>query len=742
MLPRCVAADRLGPAARRPLDDVGGPQRAVRDGLALGVRLHVLARPVRAQRGAHRGEQVAAPPHAGVHRQRHRDVVRADRPGRRVALAGALLALGRHRDRPAGRGDAVVGVRGQGGGVHVDRLRGHEPVVVHQPDAVVVGRTPHPGVRGDRDAELAGHLEGAPLRELRVAGDVEGHLEAEHVVAGEPAVDEVAELLAGRPLRGRLLDVAVGQHEPARDRLERVHRGVGVVDGLQAVRPVDAGGDAGVDGLGRGEEVPGVDVLAGGSACRTRGSTRRSTGSRVQSAPYPRMAVCHMCRWVSIMPGITMPSEASISTVPSGTVEPRPDRGDPVVDGEHIGIREHLLRVVEHQHGAAAQHHRAPRSVVGHAPLPRDRAANVGRLSAQRSNLRLQQLWRAGVRGVNAGHEVAVWRHAAGGIWAGLHRVAGPRARGDHRVHTGPADDVAERGRGTATGLARPTARRILLTLEELGYVRAADVALRADAAGAGARGGVRRLARAVGRRPPAPRAALGADRRVVLDRPARRLGHRVRRPRRGAEDRRPVGADRHPLPGAADLAGQGAARRAHPDEVDAVLAEPSRSGLEPLWQPDRTERDAELREVRARGWALTDQQLALGIRSVAAPIREGRTASSPPSTSTRTPPRRRPTTCSTTICRCCCAPRETSAPTSRGWRPSRRRPEYGMIGRTGHRPQHGHEGQRRVARLSTADPWPGCSSPTSPGSSPVPTRPCCWPTWAPRWSRSRVRRR
>ena len=37
-----------------------------------------------------------------------------------------------------------------------------------------------------------------------------------------------------------------------------------------------------------------------------------------------------------------------------------------------------------------------------------------------------------------------------------------------------------------------------------------------------------------------------------------------------------------------------------------------------------RTERDAVLREVRAKGWALTDEQLALGIRSVAAPVRDG----------------------------------------------------------------------------------------------------------------------
>lgn len=57
---------------------------------------------------------------------------------------------------------------------------------------------------------------------------------------------------------------------------------------------------------------------------------------------------------------------------------------------------------------------------------------------------------------------------------------------------------------------------------------------------------------------------------------------------------------------------------------VEAVLAEPSRSGLVPRWQPDRAEREAELRAVRARGWALTDEQLTLGIRSVAAPLRNG----------------------------------------------------------------------------------------------------------------------
>src|SRR5258708_10208650 len=57
------------------------------------------------------------------------------------------------------------------------------------------------------------------------------------------------------------------------------------------------------------------------------------------------------------------------------------------------------------------------------------------------------------------------------------------------------------------------------------------------------------------------------------------------------------------------------------PQRVESVLAEPSRSPLAARWQPDAGERAAALREVRARGWSLTDEQLALGIRSVAAPL-------------------------------------------------------------------------------------------------------------------------
>lgn len=60
------------------------------------------------------------------------------------------------------------------------------------------------------------------------------------------------------------------------------------------------------------------------------------------------------------------------------------------------------------------------------------------------------------------------------------------------------------------------------------------------------------------------------------------------------------------------------------PDELEKTLAEPSRAGVVARWQPERAELDRSLREVRAQGWALTDEQLASGIRSVAAPVRDG----------------------------------------------------------------------------------------------------------------------
>ena len=60
------------------------------------------------------------------------------------------------------------------------------------------------------------------------------------------------------------------------------------------------------------------------------------------------------------------------------------------------------------------------------------------------------------------------------------------------------------------------------------------------------------------------------------------------------------------------------------PAEADRVLAEPAGPASPRAGSRTPAERAAALREVRARGWALTDEQLAPGIRSVAVPLRDG----------------------------------------------------------------------------------------------------------------------
>jgi len=61
------------------------------------------------------------------------------------------------------------------------------------------------------------------------------------------------------------------------------------------------------------------------------------------------------------------------------------------------------------------------------------------------------------------------------------------------------------------------------------------------------------------------------------------------------------------------------------PDEqVEETLDQPSRSGIVARRTPARPDLLAELRETRARGWSLTDEDLAAGIRSVAVPLHDG----------------------------------------------------------------------------------------------------------------------
>ncbi|MEV5850450.1 IclR family transcriptional regulator C-terminal domain-containing protein [Streptomyces sp. NPDC051985] len=175
-----------------------------------------------------------------------------------------------------------------------------------------------------------------------------------------------------------------------------------------------------------------------------------------------------------------------------------------------------------------------------------------------------------------------------------------------------------------ATGLARPTARRILLTLTQLGYVRQQD-------------GGFMLTPRVLD-------LGVAYVRSMGLWTVARpHLERLVERTNESCSIAQLDGSDivyvaRVSVPKIVTLAVQIGTRfpalptslgkvllaALPPDDAARVLAEPSRSGLHARWQPGRTEWESELREVRARGWAMTDEQLAKGIRSVAAPLRDG----------------------------------------------------------------------------------------------------------------------
>lgn len=176
----------------------------------------------------------------------------------------------------------------------------------------------------------------------------------------------------------------------------------------------------------------------------------------------------------------------------------------------------------------------------------------------------------------------------------------------------------------TATGLARPTARRILITLEQLGYVRSVERGFTLTPR-------VLELGMAY----------VGSMNLWDLARP--HLRALVEQTNESCSIAQLDGSDivyvaRVAVPKLVALAVTIGTRFPAPqtslgkillaalphDQLDKALAEPSRSGITPRWTPTRDELDAVLRDVRAKGWAVTDQQLALGIRSVAAPIRDG----------------------------------------------------------------------------------------------------------------------
>jgi IclR family pca regulon transcriptional regulator len=175
----------------------------------------------------------------------------------------------------------------------------------------------------------------------------------------------------------------------------------------------------------------------------------------------------------------------------------------------------------------------------------------------------------------------------------------------------------------TRTGLARPTARRLLLTLEDLGYVRS--------------HGGVYSLTAKVLELGTAHIATLG-----LWDVARPHMVALVEQTRESSSMSQLVGSDivyvaRVPVPKIIALAvsigtrfpavatSMGRVLLADLDEdaLTAALAVPSASGIIPRVQPSASELRESLAEIRERGWAISDEQLSVGIRSVAAPVRD-----------------------------------------------------------------------------------------------------------------------
>jgi IclR family pca regulon transcriptional regulator len=172
-----------------------------------------------------------------------------------------------------------------------------------------------------------------------------------------------------------------------------------------------------------------------------------------------------------------------------------------------------------------------------------------------------------------------------------------------------------------AAGLARPTARRVLLTLEELGYVRTDNGTFALTPR-------VLELGMAY-----VASTSIWELARPHMERLVARTGESSSLAQLDGSDI--VYVARVAVPKIITLAvtigtrfpalqtslGKVLLAALPHEEMERMLAQPSRSGITPRWSPTADERDRALREVHARGWSLTDEQLARGIRSIGAPV-------------------------------------------------------------------------------------------------------------------------
>jgi IclR family transcriptional regulator, pca regulon regulatory protein len=175
-----------------------------------------------------------------------------------------------------------------------------------------------------------------------------------------------------------------------------------------------------------------------------------------------------------------------------------------------------------------------------------------------------------------------------------------------------------------ASGLARPTARRLLLTLQELGFVRSTGgtFALTPKVLTLGmayvgslglwdiARPHLESLVASTGES--SSMAQLDGSDIVYVARVSvpKLIALRVE-----------IGTR---FPAVQTSQGQVLLAALPADELEAALAVPSRAGLPPCIGRTAEQLREELTGIRARGWALADEELAPGVRSVAVPVRDG----------------------------------------------------------------------------------------------------------------------
>ena len=176
----------------------------------------------------------------------------------------------------------------------------------------------------------------------------------------------------------------------------------------------------------------------------------------------------------------------------------------------------------------------------------------------------------------------------------------------------------------SAANLARPTARRLLLTLEELGLVRSSEGSfsltpkiLTLGMAYVGALG-------------------LWDIARPHLEGLVRRTGESSSMAQLDGSDIVYVARVSVPklialrveigtrFPALQTSQGKVLMAGLPPDELAAALTTPSRAGLPRYIGRSEEQLREELTAVRARGWALADEELAPGVRSVAVPVRDG----------------------------------------------------------------------------------------------------------------------